>query len=129
MALVFLFLCSCGKMQELQGTLKDLQTTTVQLATTFGFNGISVNLMNGEILQIAAINSPWQTLSPPEKNTKALAMARLAYETYPSRAAIQWVNVSFVTSGSYVGIVHYSNTTDSFRYPKDELAVKTVVKK
>jgi len=112
---------SCSGGRQMVSTLKDLQIVTMQLVAALHHDQIRVFLNNGHFLSVGVINSPWNSLPPDQKKTKALEIARVAYQAYPSRSELKSVIVTFGTHETYFGIVNYDNSTDSFAFDVSEL--------
>ena len=122
---VLMLLGSCGGVHQVVGALQDLQKVQAELAKTLGYNEISINLLNGSVLSIAVVNSPWKDLPAAEKKAKALAIARLAYNSFPSRSALTAVNVSFAVHQTYFGIFNYNDSRDSYGFASAQLTAES----
>ena len=122
---VFMVLTSCSRVQQVAGMVQDLQKVRAELAKTLGFNEITVNLMNDRFLNIAVMNSPWNDLPADQKSVKALEIARLAYSSFPSRSALSSVSVTFGVQRTYLGVVNYSDSRDSFRFEAPKLTAES----
>jgi hypothetical protein len=122
---ILVVLASCGGVHQVMGALQDLQKVQAELAKTLGSNEISINLLNGSVLSIAVVNSPWKDLPAAEKKAKALAIARLAYSSFPSRSALTAVSVSFAIHQTYLGIFNYNDSRDSFGFGIAQLTAES----
>src|SRR5579863_6022469 len=112
-----LVLVSCSSVHNLKNTLQDLVTVQSQLVKALGDGEVRINLNNGSFLAVGVVNSPLNDLSKDRKKAKALEIARLAFDSYPSRSALTAVSVSFGIHRSYLlGTFNYQNTTDSFAF-------------
>ena len=118
-------LVSCKAIHEMQGTLLDLQKVQQELAKALGRDEIRVFLNNGRFLSISVVNSPLNGLPADQKRAKALEIARLAYDSYPSRSVLQIVKVTFAVHRSYLGVFSYDNSMDSFSFEIPQLKAGT----
>jgi hypothetical protein len=114
-------LVSCNGVHQLAGTLQDLQKVQADLAKALNYDQIRVNLINGDVLQLAVVNSPWNELPADRKQAKALDIARLAYNSYPSRSALHSVTVAFAVHRSYLGVFNYDDSRDSLGFEIPQL--------
>jgi hypothetical protein len=96
------FSVSCGGVHKLTGMFQDLLVVRNQLAKALGHNEIRVDLNNGHFLNIGVVNSPLNDLPDEQKKARAFEIARLAYNSYPSRSELTGVSVTFEVDRSYV---------------------------
>jgi hypothetical protein len=100
----------------------DLLVVQSQLVKTLGYNEIRVNLNNGHLLNIGVVNSPLNDLPADRKKGKAIEIARLAYNAYPSRSELRGVSLTFAIRRSYLlGLFNYDNSTDAFNFEVPDL--------
>jgi hypothetical protein len=121
-------LVSCKAIHEMQGKLQDLQRVQQELSRALRHDEIRVLLSNDRFLNISVVNSPLRALPVDQKSAKALEIARLAYDSYSSRSALQRVTVTFAVHRSYLGIFTYDNSTDSFSFEIPQLTAGSAPK-
>lgn len=112
---------SCGGVQKAKVMFGDLLVVQSQLAKALGRDDIRVNLNNGHLLNIGVVNSPLNELPTEQKKAKAIEIARLAYNGYPSRYELTGVSVAFAVHRSYLGLFDYDDSTDSFNFEASDL--------
>ncbi len=127
LASLFGLLTACSGLKELQGTLTDLNAVQRALIEALGHKDMGVNLLNGSVLNISAVNSPWTSLAAAQKQAKAREIAEVAYKSYPSRANSETIRVTFVVQ-SNAGPVTYKNAVDAFTFQAAEFAPAGTVK-
>jgi hypothetical protein len=118
-------LVSCSGVHEMAATLQDLQKVQRDLAKELGNNEIRVNLNNGRFLSIGVVNSPLRALPADQRNAKALELARIAYNSYPSRSALNSISVTFASHRSYLGVFTYDDYRDAFSFEASQLTSET----
>jgi hypothetical protein len=118
-------LASCSGVHQLAGIFQDLRKLQLDLAKALGYDQIQVQLINGDSLQIGVLNSPWKELPADQKNSKALAIARLAYKGYRSRSALRSVTVNFAVHRSYLGVFDY-DSRDPFEFEISQLTSESL---
>jgi hypothetical protein len=119
---VALLLCpSCGTFHEAVGTISELQQVHKAISRAVGTNDVNINLSNGKLLVISLVNSPLKDLPVDQKKAKALELAQLGYRSYPEMAKLAGVSVVFLVQRSYVGVFHYTDGSDAFKFVPSEL--------
>lgn len=113
----------CKGFRELSAELGELSRLQAQLQQQTGEAGLTINLNNARYLSVSFINSPLAKLPSDQKRTKALEVARLAYNDWPKRDELASVSVVF-QSRYDVGPVHYSNSLDNVEFQISELTAK-----
>jgi hypothetical protein len=113
-------LISCSQVQQATSAVKDLIQVQRELAKKLGSNDIGVNLTNGGFLTIRLVNSPLNELPEVERNAKALEIAQVAYNNYPSHSALQSVSVNFGIHRKYL-IVSYEGSAGVYRFAASQL--------
>jgi hypothetical protein len=78
-------------------------------------------MQNDRDLRVRIINSPLGALTVADKPTRALEIARRAYEEYRSRSALRTVDVTFVIEGRRLFVLPYEDGRDSFRFMTKDL--------
>lgn len=121
LVLSLLPLGGCNGFRELSAELGEISRLQSQLQQQTGQAAVSVDLNNGRYLNVSFINSPLAKIAPDQKKTKALQVARLAYNAWPKRGELASVTVIFQTNYD-VGPLHYSDSRDNFEFPISELA-------
>ncbi len=112
---------ACSGVQQVKVQFTDQLKVQEQIIKVFGHKNIGTRVQNGSVLTVEAVNSPWKGLAGAEKRDKAAAIAKVAYDSYASRANLQTVHVAFVTYTSYLGIVHLRDASDAFTFGSAEL--------
>jgi len=107
---------SCSRAGQLVKVLTDVQKVQAQVAKDTGINNITVNLQNGAYLQIGIVNTSWNDKPTEEKKAKAQEIAKSAYDAYAAKAELRGVSVAFVIQREYLGLFHYSNSTDAYNF-------------
>ena len=115
-------LVSCGGVHRMMGTLEDLQKVQRDVGKALGGGEVRVQLNNDRVLSVGVMNSPLKTAPADQRKAKALELARIAYESYPSRSALKSVSVSFGTHRSYLGVFTYDESGDAFGFEASQLA-------
>jgi hypothetical protein len=123
--LFLLLLVACSGFRQLSTELSELSRLQTQLQQQTGQADLSINLNNGRYLSVSLNNSTLAKLPSDQKRTKALEVARLAYNDWPKRGELASVSVVF-QSRYDVGPVHYSNSLDNFEFQISELTAKEV---
>lgn len=113
-ASAMLALTACNLAREAAATLGDLYAVQQRVAAIAGTPNVSVNLRNGTALRVAVANVPLTA-------DRMRQIAGEAYRAYPSRSALQTVEVSLVTQRTYFGFVHYTETTETRQYRPNDL--------
>ena len=113
-------LTSCSGVQKVSTAFKDIVTVQAALVRALGLNQIRV-LLAGQFLNVGIVNSPLHDLSVDEKKAKALEIARLAYNTFPSRSELKDIIVTFAVHRSYLGIFNFDDSRDSFNFDVTDL--------
>ena len=120
--LTALLLCSaCDKVREIAGMVGELKEISDRVGILVGDKQVGVSLNNGKHLQVSLLNSPLKNLPPEEKRRKALEIAGLAYKSYSGRSGLETVSVVFRVEHTYLLIVHYRDSSDTFSFTPAEL--------
>jgi hypothetical protein len=125
LVLLLVSLGACNGLRDLSAELVELSRLQTQLQQQTGQAGLTINLNNARYLSVSFVNSPLAQLPPDQKRTKALEVARLAYNDWSKRDELASVSVVF-QSRYDVGPVHYSNSLDNFEFQVSELTAKDV---
>jgi hypothetical protein len=104
---------------------QDLVVIQTQLVKVLGYSDIRVNLMNGAFLKVEVANSPLNDLPAEQKKTKAIEIARVAFNADPSRSELKSVSVAFAIHRSYLlGFFTYDNSSDAFSFEVADLVAE-----
>lgn len=117
-----LLLASCDSVRQVTSTLGDLQQVQGEIRKSLNNEQLLVNLMNGRTLTLSLVNSRLKDLPGDQKKAKALEIAQLAYQTYPSRASLETVRVIFVVNRTYAFILHFTDGTDAYNFTPADLS-------
>ena len=117
-----LALAGCSAASDLAKSLGELQKVQAAVAREAGTPAVQINLMNGKYLTVAIVNSPLGKLPREDKQAKALALARAAFEALPERQALAKVRVTFAVHERRFLVVNYTDARDSFTFDPGELA-------
>ena len=103
------------------GSLRELQVVQAEVAkfVKAELDSVGVRLIN-RFLIVTLINSPLRDANETEKKVQAKELARLAYQSYQRRADLRQVDVEFVTSRTYLGVLNTSSV-EILIFPVDEL--------
>ena len=102
-------------------SLRELQVVQVEIAkfVKAEVDSVGVRLIN-RFLIVTLINSPLRDARETEKKVKAKEIARVAYQSYQRRGDLRMVDVEFVTSRTYLGVLNTSSV-ETLTFPVDEL--------
>ncbi len=100
-------------MQKMGGNLQALLQMRFQMVEKFGYQNITISVMNSNHLQIGVVNAP--VSAGPGLREKAVEMARFAYSKYPTRTELNSVGVSFGSQQSFI-VLHFSSVIGQFMF-------------
>ena len=122
-AVTVLLLSGCGAPRSGAATLDELLVVQREVGHAVGGGEVRVNVGNGRHLTVSLVNSPLKELPASRRHVKALEIARLAYDSYASRASLESVDVTFVVRRTYLRVFNYSDATDHVRFTVRDLLV------
>jgi hypothetical protein len=117
-------LTACKQVKDLGGTFADLAKLQAQLVQKLGHAGIQLAIVNGNLLRIQVVNSPFSNLPAKEKQLKSLEIAKIAYEVLESRSRLSNILVAFSTKRSYLFVIHTETVDSAINFPVSALAPK-----
>ena len=114
-------LVACDTSRAVLGALAELQAVQSEVVKAIGEDNVRVNLHNNSYLSVGVINSPLRKLPDELRRAKAKEIAKVAFQSLPSRASLKSVSVAFVIHKSYFLFFNYNDATDSFAFTPEEL--------
>lgn len=120
-----LAIAACDQGRRLVGTLGELHDVRQRVIEATGHDNVVVNLASGGHLTISIVNSPLKELPPDQKKAKARAIARVAHDALPSRAALVRVGVVFVSQRRQFLIVTVKDGRDHHAFSPADLRAGT----
>ena len=111
----------CDSATRMAASLRELQVVQTEVAkfVKAEVDSVGVRLIN-RFLIVTLINSPLRDARETEKKVKAKEIARVAYQSYQRRGDLRMVDVEFVTSRTYLGVLNTSSV-ETLTFPVDEL--------
>ena len=107
-----LILTACGPAAQTIATFRELRGVHQSVAAAAGTSNVSVNLMNGRVLQIGIPNAPAGQVS----NDRVRDVATAAYRSYASRSRLDSIVVLLIDRHTYFGFIHSVGKTEARRY-------------
>lgn len=118
MALVLAIACQGG--DELAQTVAELQAVKQAVVRATGHSDVQVRLAGAGGLSVSLINSPLMALPAEKRNSKALDIARVAFDSHPRRASVQSVKVAFLVRKWFLFI--FADVSSTYTFQAADLA-------
>lgn len=125
-----LLLSSCDSIQKAKALYNNLLDTQKAVVQAINWTGVTLNISTTsgkQTMTVDLINCPIKDLPDSEKTMKARAAAQAAYDTYPSRADLEKIQVVFEVQKDYA-MVHLTNGVDAIAFKGEDLAKTSKVK-
>jgi len=119
-AIVLGLTTACQGGDELAQTVAELQAVKQAVVRATGHSDVQVRLAGAGGLSVSLINSPLMALPAEKRNSKALDIARVAFDSHPRRASLQSVKVAFLVRKWFLFV--FGEVSSEHTFTADDLA-------
>jgi hypothetical protein len=114
-AVVATQIAACDTIRHAGRTVGELLAVRAAVQRHVGSAPVHVNLSNGTLLAVTITNSPLHVLPDDRKKVEVRELARIAYDAYPSRAALTRVSIVLAVQTNVL-MFHISNGLDTHAF-------------
>jgi hypothetical protein len=111
---------ACEAVGRAKATFAELLAVQRAVQQRAGSSPVNINVMNGSILTVSILNTPFHDLPTDRKQAQARELAKVAFDAYANRARLQRVVVVFVVKSGFL-LFHYTDGTDVHVFEPGEL--------
>jgi hypothetical protein len=106
---------ACQGGDALVRTVAELQAVRQAVVRATGHSDVQVRLAGAGGLSVSLVNSPLMALPGEKRHAKALDIARVVFDSYPRRASLQSVKVTFLVRKWFQFIAAEVSSTHTFQ--------------
>jgi hypothetical protein len=110
---------ACQGGEALVQTVAELQAVKQAVVRATGHSDVQVKLAGAGGLSVSLINSPLMALPAEKRNSKALDIARVAFDSHPRRASLQSVKVAFLVRKWFLFV--FGEVSSAYTFPASDL--------
>ena len=114
-AIAFGLTTACQGGDALVQTVAELQAVKQAVVRATGHSDVQVRLADAGGLSVSLTNSPLVALPAEKRHAKALDIARVAFDSYPRRAALQSLKVVFLVRKWFLFLSADVSSTHTFQ--------------